>query len=206
MVSRSARSLTAEVDSVLGPPPASYSQPEVVVLRFRSHGRRIVLPVLWLVGVAVVAGYWVGRLPELWMNVTAGAAAIVLGCAFGVLPILGWLAGRTTVTTRRVIVRRGLFVRHRSELPLARVREVRQRKSLGQRLWGTGSIELLHGAERLLLENVPGAAETTEAMQELMERSFAYESRLQRASAERLPGPGTPGMPTAPGMPGATHS
>lgn len=194
--------MTAEVDSVLGPPPASYSQPEVVVLRFRSHGRRIVFPVVFLIAVAVAAGYWVGRLPEAWMNVAAGAAAALLGLLLGVFPILGWLAGRTTVTTRRVIVRRGLFVRHRSELALARVREVRQRKSLGQRLSGTASIELLHGAERFVLEDVPGAAETTEAMQELMERSFAYESRLQRASAAQLPLPGAQGLPGRGGTPG----
>lgn len=179
--------MTAEVDSVLGPAPASYAQPEVVVVRFRRHGRRLVLPVVVLCVVAAVAGFWVGRLPEGWMNLAAAAGAVAVGVLLGVAPILSWLAGRTTVTTRRVIVRSGLFVRHRSELALARVREVRQRRGLGQRLWGTGSIDLLHGAERLVLHDVPGVGDTAEALQELMERSFAVESRLQRASAAAFP-------------------
>lgn len=200
MVSRPHRSMTAEVDSVLGPAPASYTQPEVVVLRFRSHGRRLVLPVLLLAAIAAVAGFWVGRLPAGWMNLAAGIGAAAAALLLGVLPYLSWLAGRTTVTTRRVIVRRGLFVRHRSELALARVREVRQRRSLGQRLWGTGSIELLHGAERFVLSDVPGLRVTADALQELMERSFAYESRLQRASAAALPGAfgGTAAQPPVP--------
>ncbi len=198
MVSRSARSMTAEVDSVLGPAPASLAQPEVVVLRFRAHGRRLVFPVLALLALAVVAGYWVGRFPEGWQNVLSAIGALALGALVGGLPILVWLAGRTTVTTRRVIVRRGLVVRHRSELALARVREVRQRRSLGQRLWGCGNIDLLHGAERFTLHNVPGMPEVAEALQELMERSFAHEGRQQQAAgtavafASPQPAPPTP--------------
>lgn len=195
--------MTAEVDSVLGPAPASYAQPEVVVVRFRRHGRRLVLPALVLLVVAAVAGYWVGRFPESWMNLAAAAGAAAAGVLLGIVPILSWMAGRTTVTTRRVIVRSGLFVRHRSELALARVREVRQRRSLGQRLWGTGSIDLLHGAERLVLRDVPGVSDTAEVLQELMERSFAVESRLQRASAAALPAHlgGTAAQPFAPTRP-----
>ncbi|MBL3699039.1 PH domain-containing protein [Leucobacter luti] len=184
--------MTAEVDSVLGPAPASHAHPEVVVLRFRAHARRIVLPALVLIAVAAAAGFWVGRLPEAWMNLAAAAGAGLVALLLGVLPILGWLAGRTTITSRRVIVRRGLFVRHRWELALARVREVRQRRSIGQRLWGTGSIDLLHGAERMVLDDVPGTDETAEALQELVERNFAYESRLHQASAGLPPFPAAP--------------
>ncbi len=180
--------MTAEVDSLMGPAPASHAQPEVIVLRFRRHGRRLLLPALALIAIAAVAGFWVGRLPAGWANLAAALVAGVLGFVLGVLPMLAWLAGRTTVTTRRVIVRRGLFVRQRAELALGRVREVRQRRSLGQRLWGCGSIELLYGAEKLVLEDVPGFALTAEALQELMERSYAQESRVQQTlGAAQLP-------------------
>lgn len=199
MASRSARSMTAEVDSVLGPAPASYAQPEVVVLRFRRHGRRLLLPAIALIAIAGVVGFWVGRFSAAWVNLGSALVAGLLALLLGVLPMLSWLAGRTTVTTRRVIVRRGLFVRQRAELALGRVREVRQRRSIGQRLWGTGSIELLHGAEKLVLDDVPGFAVTAEALQELMERSFAHESRSQQTlgGAPQLFGAGTP----APGQP-----
>lgn len=172
---------------MLGPAPASYSQPEVVVLRFRRHGRRLGPPVLALIVIAAAAGFWVGALPEPWMNAAAGLGAGLLALILGVLPVLGWLAHRTTVTTRRVIVRRGLFSRHRSEVPLSRVREVRSRRGLLQRMWAAGDIELLHGPERLRLSDVPGSEGVADALQELMERNYEHSTRMEQRLAG-LPG------------------
>ncbi|WP_241156337.1 PH domain-containing protein [Leucobacter chromiireducens] len=194
MASRSARSLTAEVDAALGPVPASYEQPEVVVLRFRRHGRRLLLPAIVLIAIAGLAGFWVGQFATGWVNLAAALGAALFALLLGVLPMLSWLAGRTTVTTRRVIVRRGLFVRHRTELALGRVREVRQRRSIGQRFWGAGNVELLHGAEKLVLDDVPGFAVTADALHELMERSFAHESRRQQVLGAQQYGVQQPGI------------
>lgn len=182
------RSVTAEVESILGPAPASYTQPEAVVLRFRRHGRRLLPPVIALVAVAAAAGYWVGGLPDTWMNLLAGAGAALLGVLLGVLPVLAWLAHRTTVTTRRVIVRRGLFVHQRSEVALGRVREVKTRRGVLQRLRGAGDIELLHGPESLRLEDVPGVQGVADALRELMERNYAHATRVQQRLAEPVPG------------------
>ncbi|UOR00984.1 PH domain-containing protein [Leucobacter allii] len=204
MPSRTPHSMTAEVESLLGPAPASLAQPEVVVLRFRRHGIRLVPPLVVLVAIAAAAGYWVGALPAIWMNLLAGAGAILLGLGLGVVPVLGWLARRTTVTSRRVIVRRGLLARHRSELALSRVREVRSRRGLGQRMRGSGDIELLHGAESLRLEDVPGAERVGDALQELMERNYEHATRaqLQYGGAPGSQAPGQAGRPSA-GDPGA---
>lgn len=179
--------MTAEVESVLGPAPASYSQPEIVVLRFRRHGRRLVWPVLALIAIAGAAGFWVGALPAAWMNLAAAAGGILLALLLGVLPVFSWLAHRTTVTTRRVIRRQGLFSRQRSEVPLGRVREVRSRRGLGQRVWGAGDIELLHGAESLTLVDVPGSERVADALQELMERNYEHSARVEQRLAN-LPG------------------
>ncbi|WP_449281115.1 PH domain-containing protein [Leucobacter sp.] len=195
------RSVTAEVESILGPAPASYTQPEAVVLRFRRHGRRLVPPVVALIAVAAAAGYWVGALPDTWMNLLAGAGAALLGLLLGVLPVLAWLAHRTTVTTRRVIVRRGLFVHQRSEVALGRVREVKTRRSVLQRLRGSGDIDLLHGAESLRLEDVPGVQGIADALRELMERNYAHATRVQ----QRLGGPVPGAMPEPGGMPDAAR-
>lgn len=189
------RSVTAEVESILGPAPASYSQPEVAVIRFRRHGRRLVPPVIVLLAVAAAAGYWVGALPAAWMNLLAGAGAALLGLLLGVLPVLAWLAHRTTVTTRRVIVRRGLFVHQRSEVSLGRVREVRTRRGLLQRLRGSGDIELLHGAESLRLDDVPGVQRIADALRELMERNYEHATRVQQRLAAQPAGAQQTGMP-----------
>ncbi len=176
---------SADVESALGPLPESYTRPELVLLRFRRHGRRLAFPVILLVALAGASGYWVGALPAPWMNLLAGGGAAVLGLLLGVLPVLAWLAHRTTVTTRRVIVRHGFFVRHRSEIPLARVREVRLRRGLLQRLCGAGDIDVLFGAESLRLEDVPGSERVADALQELMERNYEHSTQ----SAHRVDPP-----------------
>ncbi|QIK63934.1 PH domain-containing protein [Leucobacter viscericola] len=178
MTSRDSRVPSADFDAALGPVPASFSRPEVVVVRFRRHGSRLVLPVLVLLVVAAVAGYWVGALPSAWMNIAAGAGAALLGLLFGIVPILTWLTRRTTVTTRRVIVRSGFFVRHRSEVMLARVREVKSSRSLAQRMRGSGDVVLLHGIERTVLSDVPGAEGVIDALQELSERNYEHSTNV----------------------------
>ncbi|PRI11306.1 PH domain-containing protein [Leucobacter massiliensis] len=188
------RSVTEEVESVLGPAPPGYDQAEMVVLRFRRHGHRLVPPVIALGVIAAAAGYWVGALPEAWMNVLAGVGAAVLALVLGVLPVLGWLARRTTVTTRRVILRRGLFAHHRTELGVGRVREVCTRRGPLQRLRGSGDIELLHGTESLRLDDVPGVAHIADALRELVERNYAHATRVQQRLGVH---PGGPPMPEA---------
>jgi len=78
-----------------------------------------------------------------------------------------------------VIVRSGLFVRNRSEVPLSRVREVRIRRSLAQRFWGASDIVLLVGNESVRVGDVPGAEAVAEALQDLMERNYAHATRAQ---------------------------
>lgn len=179
MAQRRHLSVTAEVESVLGPPPAQLAEPEVIVLRLRPHGRRLLLPAVAVCAIAAAAGFWVGQLPSEWMNVLAGVGAIVLVLALGVLPLLTWLSHRTTVTSQRVIVRRGLFARHRSEVQLSRVREVRTRRGLVQRLWAAGDIELMFGAESVTVHDVPGVTAVADALRDLMERNYAHATRAQ---------------------------
>lgn len=178
MASRDTRGLSADFDAALGPVPASFSRPEVVVVRFRRHGQRLVFPVLVLVTVAAATGYWVGALPSTWGNIAAAAGAVLLALLFGIIPILTWLTRRTTVTTRRVIVRSGFFIRHRSEVMLARVREVKSSRGLAQRMRGSGDIVLLHGVERTVLSDVPGAEGVVDALQELSERNYEHSTSV----------------------------
>lgn len=179
MAQRRHLSVTAEVERELGPPPSQLAEPETVVLRVRPHGRRLIVPFLIVVALAAAAGYWVGALPAGWMNTLAAIGAVITAIVVGLVPLLSWLAHRTTVTSRRVIVRSGLFVRNRSEVPLSRVREVRIRRSLAQRFWGASDIVLLVGNESVRVGDVPGAEAVAEALQDLMERNYAHATRAQ---------------------------
>jgi len=149
---------------------------ETRVVRLRKHGRHLVLPVLVLVALAGFGGYFIGNLPEPWMNVAALVAAPVLGLLLGVLPILSWLSTRTTVTTRRLIIRRGFLVHHRSEIPLGRIREVRTRRGMVQRMFGCGDIELLVGVDHpVVVRDAVRPQLVVDALQELIQVEFASE-------------------------------
>lgn len=163
-----------DLDAVLGPAPNAYAQPEVVVLRVRRQGRRLVWPAIGLIVIAAGAGFWVGSLSETWMNIAAAAAAVVLALLLGIMPILAWLSHHATITSRRVILRHGVLVRHRSEVSFARMREVRSRRGPVQRMFGAGDIDMLVGAESVTLRDVPGVTLVADAMQELVERNYEH--------------------------------
>lgn len=153
------------------------AEAETVVVRLRRHGRRLVLPVIVLLALAAASGYWIGALPEAWMNWAAAAAAILLALLLGIGPVLAWLSTRATITTRRVILRRGFLVHHRSELPLSRVREVRSRRGIVQRMFGSGDVELVVGNEPpLVLRDIPGPVAAADTLQELIERNYVREA------------------------------
>ena len=68
---------------------------------------------------------------------------LLLGC---LLPFLAWLTRRTTITTRRVIMRSGIFVRVRTEVLHNRGTEVTVRRTWGQSIFGSGDVRIDIGA------------------------------------------------------------
>ena len=180
-------------------PPDQPVQVEVPVLSVRRHGRHLALPVLFLFAIAVAAGFWVGGLPEAWMNWAAGAGAVLLAVVLGIGPILSWLVTRSTVTSRRVIQRYGVVVHHRNEVPLSRVRSVNLTRGPVQRMFGSGDVHLLVGAEDpVVLSDVPGCTAIVDALQELVEQNFV----LHGGSAHSGPQHAAPGGFGAPGASG----
>ncbi|MCD5347798.1 PH domain-containing protein [Agromyces sp. H3Y2-19a] len=159
--------------------------PERVVARLRRHARVLILPVLLLIAVSAASGYAVGLVDESWQLLAIGAGAllvIVLGC---LLPYLAWLTGRTTITTRRIIMRRGVFVRVRNEIAHARVREVTVRKTPGQSMFGSGDVRIDVGHEEpVVLRDLPKPQLVQSALHELMEDAH----RTPFGGAQVMPG------------------
>lgn len=158
------------------PPPGSPA-PELLVAKFHGHARRLVWSALVLVVVAGVAGYFVGNLPapvsnwpyaDLALLVVAAAVVLLLV----VVPFLVWSSRLYTITTRRVIVRTGVFARRRRELAHERGYRISVRRGPLQRMWRCGTLTLDDGVDRPLeLVNVPNVALVHEVLVDQVEVS-----------------------------------
>lgn len=154
--------------------------PEQIVARIRRHGRILAAPVTVLLVLAPAAGFFIGYFDSLWQNLLAAAGALLV-LIFGVLvPIVNWLTTRITITTNRVIQRWGVWTRHRAEVPFTRIRTVRSHRSIGQRMFGCGDIELeISEGDPMVLVSVPGMNAVSDVLQQLVERSYRAQSRAQ---------------------------
>lgn len=164
------------------PPPG-----ERVVARLRRHARVLILPTVALLAVAGGAGYAVGFVEETWQLLALAGGALLLVLLLCLLPYLAWLTARTTITTRRVIMRRGVFVRVRNEVAHARIREVTVRKTPGQSLFGSGDVRLDVGQETpVVLHDLPKPQLVQGALHELVEASHRGSS-MRPASIATMP-------------------
>jgi uncharacterized membrane protein YdbT with pleckstrin-like domain len=145
------------------------ARPETVVARLRPHGRVLAGPVVLVVAVAGLVPFLAPQFREPWeLALVYGLAAILLIMGV-ILPVVAWLSTSYTITTRRVIVRRGLFVRTRKELLHGRGTEVDLRASGLQPIFGSGDIVLDAGVgQPIALEDVPRSALVQSALVELM--------------------------------------
>nr|WP_274637813.1 PH domain-containing protein [Microbacterium bovistercoris] len=151
------------------PAPGSPT-PELRVARFRPHARRLIWSALVLIAVAGAVGYFWSNLPspfENWM-LAAGAAVVVF--LLVLLPFLAWWAHVYTLTTRRIIERRGILRVRRRDLEHVRGYTITVRRGILQRLWGVGTLTLSDGVDDpMQLKNVPSVALVHEALVDQVE-------------------------------------
>jgi len=147
-------------------------QREFVVARLRPHARALFWPTVLLVAVAGAFGYFGGMLHEQWQFLSALGGAIVL-VGFGwFLPLCAWLARNYTITTRRIVLRSGVFVRVRQELLHSRGYDVTVRRTPLQRLFGSGDVQVNITTDRpVVLKDIPSADLVQAALNDLMEAS-----------------------------------
>ena len=144
--------------------------PETILVRVRPHARRLTLPVLILFATATALGWFGGHFAEEWQNIGALALAAALVFFGTLLPFIAWLGHRYTITSRRIIARRGLLVRHRQDVYLARVTDVRLRRTPLQAALATGNVRVVAGPDlTLTLPDVPSARLLADLLGDLTE-------------------------------------
>lgn len=116
---------------------------ERVIFEAHSHWKNIFVPVLVTVVVTALAVFalveWVDP-EQSWQRWAVVAVAVLLVLAFGIWPIVVWLASTDTLTTRRLISRRGVFSREGKDIPIDRVQSVSYRRTLLERMLGCGTL------------------------------------------------------------------
>jgi uncharacterized membrane protein YdbT with pleckstrin-like domain len=146
--------------------------PEAVVARLRPHGRALFWPSVALILILAATGYFYGSFSEAWQNLAVLAGALLLGLLLWLLPLLYWLGRHYTITTRRIVLRSGFFVRVRQELLHSRGYDVTVRKNAVQSMFRSGDVLINTGLDRpIVLRDVPSADLVQSAIHDLMEHS-----------------------------------
>jgi uncharacterized membrane protein YdbT with pleckstrin-like domain len=161
--------------------------PEAIVARLRPHARRMFLPTLGLLVILAATGYFFGSFPAVWANaaVLIGAAGLTL--LVFLIPLGNWLGRTYTITTRRIVLRRGFLVRERQELLHSRGYDVTVRQNGLQQLFRSGDVLINTGLDRpVILHDIPSADLVQSALHELMERSLnPIAARRQQEESRR---------------------
>ncbi|TXN28259.1 PH domain-containing protein [Lacisediminihabitans profunda] len=159
---------------------------ERVVARLRPHGRVLFWPSLVLIATVGAMAYFNGDFSEQWQNVAVLAGGTLVIVLLWLLPLLAWLGKRYIITTRRIIIRTGFFVRVRQELLHSRGYDVTVRQNSLQSMFGSGDVFINAGLEHpVLLRDVPGADLVQSALHDLMERSLNPIAARRQAEASR---------------------
>ena len=118
---------------------------ETVVFTAHAHWKAIAGPALLALGVTAAAVYALLVLvpdpqDQAWQRWLVIGLAVAVVLAATVRPLLSWFASTDTLTTRRLISRRGVLARHGRDIPIARVHSVSYRRSVLDRLLGSGTV------------------------------------------------------------------
>lgn len=143
---------------------------EVVVARLRPHARAMFWPTLGLTAIVTAASYYAGSFDSVVVNGLVVAAAVLLSLFAWVVPLLAWLGRNYTITTRRIVLRSGFFVRVRQELLHSRGYDVTVRRSALQTMFGSGDVEINTDLDRpVILRDVPDVDLVQAALHDLIE-------------------------------------
>lgn len=159
---------------------------ERIVARLRPHSRVLFWPSLVLIAVVGAMAYFYGSFSETWQNTGILAAGALVILLLWLLPLLSWLGKRYIITTRRIVLRGGFFVRIRQELLHSRGYDITVRKIGLQSLFGCGDIIINTGHDSpVRMRDVPGAGLVQGALHDLMEKSLNPIAARRQAEESR---------------------
>jgi len=154
---------------------------ETVVHNLRPHWRKVAFPVILVPIVVGLASYGITAVDNHIVRYIILAAALIILIWWSLRPYLFWLTTRYVVTDRRVLMRDGVLSRTGRDVPLTRVNDVSFKRTIIERMFGSGTLVIESAGERgqVTLNDVPHV--------ELVQRDIY---RLVEDEAQRLRGGG----------------
>jgi uncharacterized membrane protein YdbT with pleckstrin-like domain len=154
---------------------------EYLIARLRPHARAVFWPTVLLLIVAGGLGFVGALLHEQWQQIAVLVLAGLVLLFGWAAPVLRWLATGYTITSRRIVVRRGILVRSRQELLHSRGYDLTVRKNAMQSLFGSGDVLVNAGQEHpVVLRDVPKANLVLAALHDLADSQTFASDRVRR--------------------------
>lgn len=158
-------------------PTGPVAPPERVVARLRPHARELFWPAVALIVASFGYGYLAERFDQPLARGAILFAVLLWVLVFFLLPYFAWLSRRFIITTRRIVIRRGFFVRRRQELLHSRGYEVELARGPLQAMFGSGNLRItVSGETVLIMRDVPKARTVQVALHDLMENAASLQS------------------------------
>jgi uncharacterized membrane protein YdbT with pleckstrin-like domain len=145
----------------MGFPQKLLSADERLVLVLRRHVKVLLGPLIVLLVVAALAGMGIGLVPDGqmrgWLQLGIGVVGGFIVLRWAIWPFVVWWNTVYAITTRRLVLREGVFSRKGHDMPLVRLNDVSFSHSFAERLLGCGTLVVESAGERgqLLLDDIP---------------------------------------------------
>ncbi|PSL03171.1 PH (Pleckstrin Homology) domain-containing protein [Haloactinopolyspora alba] len=160
------------------------SDDEQVIYHLRTHAKALILPVVVLLLLAAGIGFGLGALPDDETIGTVGRWAIlvvgvVVLIGWVVWPFLAWLTTTYTVTSERLLTRRGILTRTGRDIPLRVINDVAHERNLNDRILRCGTLVVSAASEQgqVRLRDVPRVYEVKLRLSELVREAHDEDER-----------------------------
>lgn len=127
-------------------PPHLLTADEDILRDFHAHWRVLLPPIGWTVlllgGAAILAPRMDATVGSTGLSTITWLVAITASIVLAVRPVIRYLYTQYTLTTERIIVRRGIVSRSGIEIPLESITNVHYNQRLVERMLGYGDVLL----------------------------------------------------------------
>jgi len=157
----------------MGLPRRLLGEGERVEIQVRTHAKAMVLPAIALIVLGAGVGVGLAAIPASITPIgqyVIGGLGLVLAIWWCLLPFLRWRTTTFTLTNRRLITRHGILSKTGKDLPLIRVNDVSYQRSLTDRIFGCGTLNIQTASDDgvIVLSDIPDVERVHQIMSELL--------------------------------------